>query len=285
MKDKVSFTVLLLLGISIVAYPYVSNYLSEKNGSYVTETYKDDIKKMKEAERKALLEKAKAYNRFLVGLPVHDPFIPGAGVEMPKEYYEALNIKGVMGKIEIPKIGVKLPFYHGTSEKVLKKSIGHLEGTSLPIGGKDTHAVLTGHTGLPNIKLFTDLADLEKRDQFLITVVNKTMAYEVDQIKIVEPQETNDLRRDSEKDLVTLLTCTPYGVNSHRLLVRGHRVPYDPAKKQKKNGLSAENRRLLMIALITGACMGLLILIMYLIKRWREKQQKGSGDDEATVEK
>jgi len=153
-----------------------------------------------------------------------------ASDEPDEEYMACLNIAGdeMMGTVEIPKINIELPIYHTTDETVLERAAGHLEGSSLPVGGESTHAVISAHRGLPSASLFTDLDQLEEGDHFLLHVLDDTLAYEVDKISVVEPEETQDLAVEEGEDLVTLLTCTPYGVNSHRLLVRGHRVPYEP---------------------------------------------------------
>ncbi|MFR3685009.1 MAG: class C sortase, partial [Enterococcus sp.] len=210
-----------------------------------------------------LFQQAQIYNENLLGQPAHDPFIPGSGIVMPDNYYRVLNIGGTMGQVEIPSINVKLPIYHGTKESVLRKAVGHLEGSALPIGGAGTHTVLTSHTGLTQAELFTDLTELKKDDHFYIRVLNRTLAYEVDKISVIEPDHTDALKAVKGKDYATLLTCTPYGVNSHRLLVRGKRIPYQP-KKVKKKKMTHEDRVLLKAILITSAIMLLLIGLNYL---------------------
>ena len=174
--------------------------------------------------------RANAYNEALLPSILPDSFaVAEASDEPDEEYMACLNIAGdeMMGTVEIPKIDIELPIYHTTDEEVLEKAAGHLEGSSLPVGGESTHAVISAHRGLPSASLFTDLDQLEEGDHFLLHILDETLAYEVDKISVVEPEETQDLAVEEGEDLVTLLTCTPYGVNSHRLLVRGHRVPYE----------------------------------------------------------
>ncbi len=217
---------LFLIGAGIFLYPSVSNYFAGREQISVIREYREQLDTAEEAELAAEWEKAETYNESLAGDPVRDPFVPGSGYALPENYEEVLNVNGVMGYVEIPKIGVLLPIYHGTTDEVLEKGVGHIESTALPIGGTYRHAVLTGHRGLPSAELFTRLDEMKTGDIFLIHVLGKTLAYEVDQIKTVLPTELDDLRAVPGEDLVTLLTCTPYGVNTHRLLVRGSRTEY-----------------------------------------------------------
>lgn len=272
MKRTIFTIVAVLIGIGAIAYPHISRYLNEKNGSYVSEKYHAQAKGLDPKLVKQMWRKAEIYNENLTGTPVHDPFIPGSGVVMPDNYYEVLNYQGKMATIEIPKIKVNLPVYHGTGEKVLQKAVGHLEGSTLPIGGKSRHSVITGHSGLSHAKMFTNLSELRQGDQFYLKVLGKTLAYEVDQLKVVEPEETHHLKVEKGKDLVTLLTCTPYGVNTHRLLVRGHRVPYDPAVKESiksVNTMTNEQKRLIIVAIITTLAMVILNVIAYTYNKRR----------------
>ena len=192
-------------------------------------------------------------------------------------YKELLNIDGIMGYVEIPAIDVKLSIFHGTSDATLQKGIGHLEGSSLPIGGSGTHAILTGHTGLSKAKFFTDLVELKEGDRFYLRILDKTLAYLVDQIKVVEPENTKDLQSISEKDYVTLLTCTPYGVNSHRLLVRGVRTEYHPEEKTEaqdiKKTLTKEQRMLILTAVTSLVTVLLLICIVWVVRRKRRQKR------------
>lgn len=234
------------------------------------EKYQKEADKLTPEEITKLFQQAQIYNENLLGQPAHDPFIPGSGVVMPNNYYQVLNVGGTMGQLEIPSIDVNLPIYHGTKETVLRKAVGHLEGSALPIGGDGTHTVLTSHTGLTQAKLFTDLTELKKGDHFYIHVLDRTLAYEVDKISVVDPEQTELLKADKGKDYATLLTCTPYGVNSHRLLVRGKRVAYQPTKKMKKKKMTKENYLLLKVVLMTSGVMLVLILLNY----WRIKRKR-----------
>ena len=217
------------VGAGIFLYPAISNFLAEPGQQDTIRTYHAKVQTMNQEEIDAAWEEAQIYNENLAGDPVHDPFVMGSGYVLPDNYEDVLNIEGdgVMGEIEIPKIDVDLPIYHGTSEEVLEKGAGHLEMTALPIGGKNRHPVISAHRGLPSAELFTRLDEMEIGDEFYIHVLDETLAYEVDQIEVIEPEEWSLLQPEEDKDLVTLLTCTPYAVNTHRLLVRGTRVPYE----------------------------------------------------------
>lgn len=269
MAKKILSILLLIAGLLTLGYPSISKYFSDRNSSYTTDAYDKKVQAMDAERLKKLWQEAEEYNENLTGSPVHDPFVPGSGIVMPKNYYQVLNVNGVMASVEIPNINVKLPIYHGTSEAVLKKAVGHLEGSTLPIGGKGRHAVITGHTGLANAKIFTDLVELKKGDKFYIRVLDKTLAYKIDQIQVIEPEHTEPLKTVTGKDYVTLLTCTPYGVNSHRLLVRGVRTKYD-AKEQKKiekTGLTKEQKLLILAAVITSGIMLLVIIGVTIYRR------------------
>ena len=200
------------------------------------------VVKIGEDSLKKEKEKAQTYNENLSGDPVHDPFVFGSGYALPENYKEVLNLSedGIMGYIQIPKILVDLPIYHGTSEEVLEKGVGHIQNTSVPIGGNSTHSVLTGHTGLPNAELFTRLDELVVGDIFYIHVLNEILTYKVYEIKVVLPDNIDELRITSGEDLVTLVTCTPYGVNSHRLLVKAERVEYEDYTENNNSGNTTE---------------------------------------------
>lgn len=221
----------LVIALSVLLYPTVSNYLYEKNSSRVISLYDEERIRLTEEEKQQTLAEARAYNQELMSnIELLDPFSP-VKAEVDERYESLLNDSGsgMMGYIRIPKIQVELPIYHGTSESVLQTGAGHFQGTSLPVGGENTHAVLTGHRGLPSKKLFTDLDQMEHGDVFYVKVLDETFAYEVDQILTVLPTDTQELNIVPGEDYVTLVTCTPYAVNTHRLLVRGHRIPYEEA--------------------------------------------------------
>ena len=221
------FTLILVsvmfVGIVLLSYPTVANYWNSFHQSNAVMSYAEHVSNMKEEEYERLLRDAEAYNK-----KVSESGIKWQLTDEDRaEYNSELNFEGtgVMGYITIQKIDVILPVYHGTEEKVLQNSIGHLEGSSLPVGGESTHCLLSGHRGLPSARLFTDLDQLREGDTFTITVLNDTLTYEVDHIWIVEPEDLSHLTIEKGNDLCTLITCTPYGINTHRLLVRGHRIP------------------------------------------------------------
>lgn len=228
--------VVLLFFIGVLLYPTISDYLSRIHSSQVIQSYEKSVIGLDQETKDTMLKDAQTYNSSLIGKEeLYDPFM---SIEKVDKYYMSLlnsNGDGVMGYIQIPRIDVKLPIYHTTSEKVLQKGVGHLQGTSLPIGGKSTHAALSGHRGLPSSNLFTDLDLLEIGDIFYMEVLGNTSAYKIDQIKIVLPTETKDLEIVDGKDYVTLITCTPYSVNTHRLLVRGTRIDYQKAIEEQAN--------------------------------------------------
>lgn len=215
----------LLAGLSLLLYPLVSNYWNSIHQSQAIAAYMDDVSELDDSTYDALWEEAQGYNASL--LENENRFFPD---EEEQQQYEQLlrisddGINGIIGYIEIPNIDVTLPIYHGTSEEILQVAIGHIEGSSLPVGGLSTHCVISGHRGLPSSRLFTDIDRLSEGDIFTLLVLDEALTYEVDQIRIVEPDDISLLEIKEGEDLCTLVTCTPYGVNSHRLLVRGHRV-------------------------------------------------------------
>ena len=219
----------ILIGTIIFLYPTVSNYLAEKNQVEIIREYEEMVVQIDENQINEEMQKAKTYNENLSGEPVHDPFVAGSGYALPENYTEVLNLSedGVMAYIEIPKISVYLPIYHGTSNEVLEKGVGHIQSTSIPIGGISTHSVLTGHTGLPSAELFTRLDELDIGDIFYIHVLNEVLTYKIYETKVILPDEIDELQITSGRDLVTLVTCTPYGVNTHRLLVKAERTEYE----------------------------------------------------------
>lgn len=211
--------IVFLIGFALLVYPSFSDYWNSFHQSEAIMRYAEAVADMKEEDYKRILDSARDYN---TTHPINWNFTEKDREEYNKELN--FNNDGIMGYIEIPKIDVKLSIFHGTDESVLQTSIGHLEGTSLPVGGIGTHSVLTGHRGLPSARLFSDLDQLREGDTFTIHVLNETLTYEVDQIRVVLPTDLSTLVVNPEQDLVTLVTCTPYGINSHRLLVRGHRI-------------------------------------------------------------
>lgn len=217
-----------MAGICLCLYPVLSSFLEGEHLKNVVSTYESSVEKVKEEEAEQMLHEAEEYNDILYQEAGSIASKPREERLHEKRYENLLNLSdtGIMGTIEIPKISVNLPIYHGTTEEVLSIGIGHLEGSSLPVGGKNTHSILTGHRGLPNAKLFTRLDELEKGDLFYIQVGNKTLAYRVNDIKVIKPEDAEELSIKADKDEVSLITCTPYGINSHRLVVTGERTKY-----------------------------------------------------------
>lgn len=224
---NVLIVVLLVSGAALLLYPTISDYINSKQASAVISDYHENYVNTREEKRKEMLEEAEKYNELLKGSS-NSLFEPSQ-VTGYNKLLDPMG-SGVMGYIDIDKIGVELPVYHGVDKGVLQIGVGHLEGSSLPVGGEGTHCVLSGHRGLPSAKLFTDLDRMEIGDKFTLTVLDRVMTYEVDQIKTVLPQEVSDLTIEEGRDLCTLVTCTPYGINTHRLLVRGVRVDQGKAK-------------------------------------------------------
>lgn len=270
-------TLLFLFGALLALYPFISNYLTEQNQDSEIIEQQSAVSNTDEEIIEREFAMAEAYNNDLLGnVVIDDPFASDAPSELDEEYYSILNINNdsIMAAVEIPHIGVKIPVYHGTSDEVLQKGSGHLQKTSLPIGGKGTHAVLTGHTGLSTAKLFTDLNQLEEGDVFYIYVLNRTLAYEVDRISVIEPTDTSCLKIDPNEDYVTLMTCTPYGTNTHRLLVRGTRIPYEQAKETAAQTTPAESTWMKEYkrALIIGAIIFFSVLFVFIVIKIRLKK-------------
>ena len=257
--------ILLVFFLGVLLYPTVSDYLGRIHSSKAITSYNDEVKGIDKATKNKMLKEAQEYNQSLVNTKLYDPFSTTG--KPSEEYMNLLNVSsdGMMAYLQIPKIDVKLPIYHTTSEEVLSKAAGHLEGSSLPVGGKDTHAVISAHRGLPSATLFTDLDQVKKGDHFLVHVLNKTLCYEVDSIVETEPDDTSALAVQEGKDLVSLLTCTPYGVNTQRLIVTGHRVSYNKSvvNKEKKNGFTSLHTNYLLWVIVGLAVTGGFIFILY----------------------
>ena len=292
MKSKTSklmIGIIFLAGLSLLLYPFVANQWNNYRQKQLISSYEQTVSQ-KEASNgidyDAELKKAEAYNEALLPSILPDSFAIADASEEDQTYMNTLNIAGdeMMGIVEIPKIDIKLPIYHTTEEDVLKQAAGHLEGSSLPIGGKSTHSIISAHRGLPSASLFTDLDQLKKGDHFLIHVLNKTLCYEVDKISVVKPEETSALAVEEGEDLVTLLTCTPYGVNTERLLVRGHRVPYEEQKvadeKTPLSGISLHTNYLLWV-IVGLAVTAFFILVLYL-KEKKLKQKALEAEEKIT---
>lgn len=277
-KDIIRLLVL-VVAFAVLLYPTVSSYVNEKNGSKVVSNYDAESVRLSNAEKEKMLEDARAYNKeMLSNIDLIDPFSQGEK-SLDARYESLLNIdgSGMMGYIRIPKIKVEIPIYHGTSESVLQAGVGHFWGTSLPVGGESTHMVLTGHRGLPTKTLFTNMDKLVKGDVFYIKVLDETLAYKVDQILTVLPEETEALSIVPGQDYATLVTCTPYAINTHRLLVRGHRIPYEEAVKIEKNtstGIELSFTTKVLIVTLGIIFIGLIIAMLYSLYDKRRRKKK-----------
>lgn len=229
MFRKVTISLIFLIGFDIFSYPIVSHWIKTKEHYIIISQHNEVLARMDDARKEAERKKAEKYNENISesSIPIEDPFAEGAQDNGQKGYYNVLNIGETIGHLQIPKINVNLPIYHGISEEVLSQGVGHMSNSSFPIGGKGSHTALTAHRGLPSTKLFRDLDQLQKDDLFFVKTLGDTLAYKVDDIQIVLPSETNWLSIEEDKDYVTLITCDPYMINTHRLLVRGERVPHE----------------------------------------------------------
>lgn len=273
MKKKHISTIIIALiflaGLGFLLYPTVSNLWNRAHQSRAIATYTKQVEKLDDSQNKEMLKAARKYNKNLLKKSDHWKL----SKKDKKKYESLLDVSGtgIMGYIEVPKIDCSLPIYHGTDEGALQIAIGHLEGSSLPVGGKSTHCVLSGHRGLPSARLFTDLDQMEEGDVFVLNVLGRKLAYEVDQIKVVLPDEMSDLEIVQGKDLCTLVTCTPYGINTHRLLVRGHRTKYieeTVVRVQKE----AEKKETGIWLLAGGGAVFLIIIIIVVVKRRRKRR-------------
>lgn len=266
--------ILFLVGAGITFYPVVSKTWNHYRDQKLILEYEDTVDSISEERCREILNEAIAYNEQHTSNDIIDAFNQESeDYVLTHPYDTLLNPSGnmIMGYLEIPKIKVSLPIYHGISSTVLQKGVGHIEGTSLPVGGINTHTVLAGHRGLPERKLLTDLDQVKLGDKFYISVMSETLAYEIDSITVVEPHETEPLAIVSGEDLSTIVTCTPYGVNSHRLLVRGHRIPYIEDEKKEYDAMSTGlglEEKLLIAGLSAFAA---FVLLLLLTQKKREK--------------
>ncbi len=259
---NIFLVLILIVGLGLLAYPSVADWWNDMHQSRAIASYVEQVSSMSQEDNEKMWKEAEEYNKTL--LDKTDRYNPTE--EEQEEYNKILDVTGtgIMGYINIPKINVNLPIYHGTDEGVLQIAIGHIEGTSFPVGGMGTHCVVSGHRGLPSAKLFTDIDQLREGDTFNMQVLNYTLTYEVDQIRIVLPNELEDLEIDPDQDYCTLVTCTPYGVNTHRLLVRGHRI----ANIADDIAVSADAVKIdpTLVAPVIGGII-ILILLLWLIVR------------------
>ncbi len=276
MKNKLT-TILLILalfaGLSLLLYPTVSDYWNSLHASQAVADYAENVRNLEAEKYEQVLQDAKSYNQML---PYEQTTF--ALSEEEKEAYDALldiSGTGVMGYIEIPTVNISLPVYHGTEDAVLQIAVGHLEWSSLPVGGESTHCVLSGHRGLPSAKLFTNLDKLVAGDKFIMRVLDEVLTYEVDQILIVEPTDVSTLMIEAGKDLCTLVTCTPYGINSHRLLVRGHRIENQEEAQAIRVTSDAIQIEPLIVAPAVALPMLLVLLMILLVSGGKTKSAGG----------
>lgn len=276
--------IIFLAGLSLLLYPFVANQWNNYRQKQLISGYEQVVSEKEAAEGidyDAERKKAEDYNEALLPCVLPDSFALAESSGVDPVYMNTLNIAGdeMMGSVEIPKINIKIPIYHTTEEDVLNKGAGHLEGSSLPVGGANTHAVISAHRGLPSASLFTDLDQMKVGDHFLLHVLNETLCYEVDKISVVKPEDTSALAVEDGQDLVTLLTCTPYGVNTERLLVRGHRVPYvEEEVKEEKTVLSGSSlhTNYLLWVFVGLSVTALFIFVLYL-KETKLKRRANKG--------
>lgn len=302
MKKKLSIVlagILFLAGLSLLLYPLVANEWNNYRQSRLISDYQAVV--ATEAEKGTIdysqeWERAHTYNEALLPSILPDSFaIAAASDEPDEEYLACLNILSdeMMGYVEIPKININIPIFHTTSEEVLSKGAGHLEGSSLPVGGENTHSVISAHRGLPSASLFTDLDQLKEGDHFLLHILDDDLCYEVDQIHVVDPEDTAALAVEEGEDLVTLLTCTPYGVNTQRLLVRGHRVPYEPEvleQEEEESQVSLYTNYLLWVLVGLGVTAVLILCLWMNDRRYKRKMSRkqaaaGQAEPEASDRK
>ncbi|MEE1227768.1 MAG: class C sortase [Lachnospiraceae bacterium] len=268
MKKRITTIILVIMlaaGLSLLLYPTVSNWWNQRHQSHAIENYQNAVDDMSDKEIERKWKAAREYNKKLKQADIY-----GLSKKEEKEYNSLLNIggDGVMGFIDIPSIKCHLPIYHGTSDAVLQTAIGHIPGTSLPVGGKSSHCVVSGHRGLPSARLFTDIDKLKEGDVFTLTVLDKTLMYQVDQIRTVLPEDLSNLQITEGEDYVTLVTCTPYGINTHRLLVRGRRIADNSRLNIPAEAEKVDERIVAPLMAIP------ILLILYIILRIRSRRNK-----------
>lgn len=280
-KNYIGLGLLFLIGLSILLYPMVSDVWNKHRDNLLISKYSSSVSSNNNSEElDSMWKAAEEYNEQIKQESVPDAFSVRDG-ETDSTYESLLNLNGdgMMGYIEIPVIDVKIPIYHYTTDETQEKGAGHLFGSSLPVGGESTHAILSAHRGLPSAKLFTDLNLVEKGDVFYLHILDKTLAYEVDQIQTVLPEETDSLAITEGKDYVTLVTCTPYAVNTHRILVRGHRTTVKAAKEAQKTekkatGVSNPTLPMLILCVVIGfAIAGVLVAVVNFVQNKKRRRK------------
>lgn len=268
---RVFIVLILLAGLAILLYPTVANYFNTMQQSETVTHYIENVSKLKQEEYNKLLSDARDYNDKLAKTGIRKYVLSDSELE----YYESLlniNKDGMMGYVDIPSINVNLPIYHGSNEAVLQFAAGHIEWSSLPVGGKGSHCVVSGHRGVPSAKLLSNIDKLEIGDYFILHVLNEEFTYQVDDIKTVLPDEIEQIQIDSDKDLSTLITCTPYGVNTHRLLVRGKRVPNLTDEQYEKE--KAKSNNYLFIVFAIAFIIAIVLCVIFLIRRKKRRGEK-----------
>lgn len=268
---------ILLVGLSLLLYPSVSDYWNSFHSSRAISAYAEDVANLDEAQYEEMWSAARAYNRALAERSTNFALSDA----QKEEYEKLLDISdvGIMGYLEIPELNMSLPIYHGTEESVLQIAAGHLEWSSLPVGGESSHCVISGHRGLPSAKLFTDLDKLQKGDVFVLRVLDEVLTYEVDQIRVVEPSQVSDLEIVEGSDLCTLVTCTPYGINTHRLLVRGHRIENIQESQTIRVTSDAMQIEPLIVAPIVATPVLLLLLVLLLLPKRKDPSRGGKENE------
>lgn len=282
MLRKLIILVTFVVGLGIFFYPIVSDWLSTKEHYSVITQHNEALAAMSEEMKEKELQKAKEYNNEINenSIPYDDPFSENFQEEANGDYFNILDVGETMGSIEIPSIGVKIPIYHGVSEDVLSQGIGHMSNSSLPVGGEGTHSALTGHRGLPSSKLFRDLDEVKMDDVFYIHTLGETLAYQVEDIQVVLPTETSWLEMKEDEDLVTLITCEPYMINTHRMLVRGTRIPVPYEETDEVTAVAGQANPMLAESgqsssyFMWGVALGALLLVVLVIFYFRLR--KGS---------
>ena len=269
--SSILLVVIILAGLSLLLYPSFSNYWNERHQSVAIQSYGEQVAQMDNSAAQQLLQQARAYNRTL--LDRENRFVLSDAETAQYEGLLDVTGTGIMGYVEIPSLDCMLPIYHGTDEAVLQIAVGHIAGSSLPVGGEGTHCVISGHRGLPSAKLFTNLDQLAEGDVFRLHVLDEILSYEVDQILTVEPHDVAALEIDPEQDLCTLVTCTPYGINSHRLLVRGHRVETVEERAPVRVSSDAAYLNRNAVALCLAAPVLVVLLLVAILKQPRKRSK------------
>ena len=281
MKRKLSTMLLILVffaGLSLLLYPSLSDYWNSFHASQAVATYSEEVRNLNADKYDRLIREAREYNAALPGR--YKAFFLSESDRSTYNAFLDVNGTGVMGYIEIPTIQISLPIYHGTEDEVLQIAVGHLDWSSLPVGGEGTHCVLSGHRGLPSAKLFTNLDKLVAGDKFVIRVLDEVMTYEVDQILIVEPNDLSALAIEKGKDLCTLVTCTPYGVNSHRLLVRGHRVE----NESEEIRVTSDAIKIDPLIVAPAVALPMLLALLFILLVSGKKKKSDGGKKNAKTE-